>query len=298
MGATLYFDVSALRFLHWKREEALNLAKLSRNSASAAASVKMDPCADLLYYQALQRLVETVFCMIKLVMYVYTKFREQENLYFYARIGKFAAVSIVFYEMVSYMMQNYGLAVVGIAFEVLVIVRKAAKYTKAFQERAKLKQTLKRYYGTTSRHGRFQTVKQIPVKDRLCAICFAEMQAGKRLFCGHVFHEDCLRSGLYRASPHREWIKAHSICPTCRRPFDSSGGGNGLDPNEDEATEEEKHVDSARERSKPMGAVTFALPKDAADRVEPAEERRRIRFEAANRRSLAAERKKREEKKE
>eukprot|EP01022_Parablepharisma_sp_SALTPOND_P033519 TRINITY_DN88913_c1_g1_i1.p5 TRINITY_DN88913_c1_g1~~TRINITY_DN88913_c1_g1_i1.p5 ORF type:complete len:158 (-),score=8.18 TRINITY_DN88913_c1_g1_i1:376-849(-) len=84
---------------------------------------------------------------------------------------------------VSHMMETYGLSMFGITFEVALILKKGSKYIKAFQERSKLEKTLKK----------FKTVKEIPEKDKICAICFAEMTVGKQFLCGHIFHEDCIK---------------------------------------------------------------------------------------------------------
>ena len=81
------------------------------------------------------------------------------------------------------MMNAYSLSVMGITFEIALILKKANKYMKAFQERAKLEKTLKQ----------FKTVKEIPEKDKICAICFAEMTVGKQFICGHIFHEECIK---------------------------------------------------------------------------------------------------------
>jgi len=40
-----------------------------------------------------------------------------------------------------------------------------------------------------------------------CPICFGEMDVGKRIPCGHVFHGECLR----------QWVEGSEYCPICRR---------------------------------------------------------------------------------
>jgi len=81
------------------------------------------------------------------------------------------------------MMKTYGLSIFGIAFEVALVIKKGRKYLNAFQERQKLTNTL----------SQFKTITEISEKDKTCAICFVEMQSAKKLQCGHLFHEDCIR---------------------------------------------------------------------------------------------------------
>ncbi|EDQ91088.1 uncharacterized protein MONBRDRAFT_24008 [Monosiga brevicollis MX1] len=42
--------------------------------------------------------------------------------------------------------------------------------------------------------------------DNLCTICREDMDVGKKLPCGHIFHLNCLRS----------WLQQNQSCPTCR----------------------------------------------------------------------------------
>ncbi len=143
VGAMLYFDVSVFHFISGKSEEMRAAKPQGENNTGT------DPTIDLLYFQCLMRLAETVFCMIKMSLYAYTSYMEQfasqENLFFLSRIAKFAATTYIFYRMVLYMTNNYGLSITGVAFEIAMIVKKASKYMKAFQERARLTKTLKQY---------------------------------------------------------------------------------------------------------------------------------------------------------
>lgn len=40
-----------------------------------------------------------------------------------------------------------------------------------------------------------------------CPICFCEMDVGKKINCGHVFHMECLK----------RWSESSEVCPMCRR---------------------------------------------------------------------------------
>lgn len=40
-----------------------------------------------------------------------------------------------------------------------------------------------------------------------CPICWDKMDTGRKLPCGHLFHNFCLRS----------WLEQDTSCPTCRK---------------------------------------------------------------------------------
>lgn len=40
-----------------------------------------------------------------------------------------------------------------------------------------------------------------------CPICWDKMETGRKLPCGHLFHNSCLRS----------WLEQDTSCPTCRK---------------------------------------------------------------------------------
>jgi hypothetical protein len=50
------------------------------------------------------------------------------------------------------------------------------------------------------------TEEELALIDRICIICREEMNIGKKLPCGHIFHFQCLRL----------WLERQQICPTCR----------------------------------------------------------------------------------
>jgi len=59
----------------------------------------------------------------------------------------------------------------------------------------------------------FPTVKRAEFEtgeyDDICLICRDQMETGKKLPCGHVFHESCILS----------WLEQQNTCPTCREPL-------------------------------------------------------------------------------
>lgn len=40
-----------------------------------------------------------------------------------------------------------------------------------------------------------------------CPICFGDMERGKKISCGHVYHISCLK----------KWVETSEVCPICRR---------------------------------------------------------------------------------
>ena len=65
------------------------------------------------------------------------------------------------------------------------------------------------------------TEEELNSTDRTCIICRDEMEAAKKLPCGHLFHFNCLRS----------WLERQQACPTCRRPvFDENNSLNRAVP--------------------------------------------------------------------
>ena len=52
------------------------------------------------------------------------------------------------------------------------------------------------------------------VGDLQCPICFVEMEVGKKISCGHVFHLECLKT----------WVETSEVCPICRREMFRSTG--------------------------------------------------------------------------
>lgn len=53
-----------------------------------------------------------------------------------------------------------------------------------------------------------------------CAICWEKMESARKLPCGHLFHNSCLRS----------WLEQDSSCPTCRTTLSESNEGRNAGP--------------------------------------------------------------------
>ncbi|XP_023695483.1 E3 ubiquitin-protein ligase AMFR-like [Paramormyrops kingsleyae] len=59
------------------------------------------------------------------------------------------------------------------------------------------------------------TPEELADNDDDCAICWDSMQAARKLPCGHLFHNSCLRS----------WLEQDTSCPTCRISLSITEGG-------------------------------------------------------------------------
>ncbi|XP_062404560.1 E3 ubiquitin-protein ligase AMFR [Sardina pilchardus] len=64
------------------------------------------------------------------------------------------------------------------------------------------------------------TAEELAANNDDCAICWDTMHTARKLPCGHLFHNSCLRS----------WLEQDTSCPTCRLPLNISGeGGHARD---------------------------------------------------------------------
>uniref|UniRef100_A0A8K9XU79 E3 ubiquitin-protein ligase AMFR n=1 Tax=Oncorhynchus mykiss TaxID=8022 RepID=A0A8K9XU79_ONCMY len=59
------------------------------------------------------------------------------------------------------------------------------------------------------------TSEELVANSDDCAICWDTMQTARKLPCGHLFHNSCLRS----------WLEQDTSCPTCRMSLNISGDG-------------------------------------------------------------------------
>ncbi|XP_048778287.2 E3 ubiquitin-protein ligase AMFR-like [Ostrea edulis] len=62
------------------------------------------------------------------------------------------------------------------------------------------------------------TKEELQVHNDNCAVCWERMESSRKLPCGHLFHNACLRS----------WLEQDTSCPTCRL---SLSEGTQVDPN-------------------------------------------------------------------
>ncbi|KAJ0047295.1 hypothetical protein NL108_004570 [Boleophthalmus pectinirostris] len=59
------------------------------------------------------------------------------------------------------------------------------------------------------------TPEELAANDDDCAICWDTMFTARKLPCGHLFHNSCLRS----------WLEQDTSCPTCRKSLNINGDG-------------------------------------------------------------------------
>uniref|UniRef100_A0A3P8VVF4 E3 ubiquitin-protein ligase AMFR n=1 Tax=Cynoglossus semilaevis TaxID=244447 RepID=A0A3P8VVF4_CYNSE len=59
------------------------------------------------------------------------------------------------------------------------------------------------------------TAEELAANDDDCAICWDSMLSARKLPCGHLFHNSCLRS----------WLEQDTSCPTCRTSLNINGNG-------------------------------------------------------------------------
>uniref|UniRef100_A0A8D3DYC5 E3 ubiquitin-protein ligase AMFR n=1 Tax=Scophthalmus maximus TaxID=52904 RepID=A0A8D3DYC5_SCOMX len=60
------------------------------------------------------------------------------------------------------------------------------------------------------------TAEELAANDDDCAICWDTMLTARKLPCGHLFHNSCLRS----------WLEQDTSCPTCRTSLNINGDGS------------------------------------------------------------------------
>ncbi|KAL4658739.1 E3 ubiquitin-protein ligase AMFR-like [Arapaima gigas] len=72
------------------------------------------------------------------------------------------------------------------------------------------------------------TPEELATNSDDCAICWDSMQAARKLPCGHLFHNSCLRS----------WLEQDTSCPTCRMSLSINEGGQAQGERQREALED------------------------------------------------------------
>ncbi|XP_062922755.1 autocrine motility factor receptor a [Mobula hypostoma] len=74
------------------------------------------------------------------------------------------------------------------------------------QRRLKRHKNYLRVVGNMEARFAAATPEELASNDDDCAICWDSMQSARKLPCGHLFHNSCLRS----------WLEQDTSCPTCR----------------------------------------------------------------------------------
>ncbi|CAH2324501.1 E3 ubiquitin- ligase AMFR isoform X1 [Pelobates cultripes] len=71
--------------------------------------------------------------------------------------------------------------------------------------------------GNMEAHFAVATPEELEANNDDCAICWDSMQAARKLPCGHLFHNSCLRS----------WLEQDTSCPTCRMSLNMADNNRG-----------------------------------------------------------------------
>lgn len=59
-----------------------------------------------------------------------------------------------------------------------------------------MKNVITNFYKTIKIFSSIKKMEDIYETDELCLICLSDIDQGKKLQCGHAFHESCLRSWI------------------------------------------------------------------------------------------------------
>ncbi|XP_051884069.1 autocrine motility factor receptor a [Pristis pectinata] len=104
------------------------------------------------------------------------------------------------------------------------------------QRRLKRHKNYLRVVGNMEARFAAATPEELASNDDDCAICWDSMQSARKLPCGHLFHNSCLRS----------WLEQDTSCPTCRM---------SLNINEDNRVGETHRRDNLDENMGPVPVV-------------------------------------------
>ncbi|XP_078067233.1 E3 ubiquitin-protein ligase AMFR isoform X2 [Mustelus asterias] len=104
------------------------------------------------------------------------------------------------------------------------------------QRRLKRHKNYLRVVGNMEARFAAATPEELASNNDDCAICWDSMQSARKLPCGHLFHNSCLRS----------WLEQDTSCPTCRM---------SLNINEDNHAGEPRQRDNLDENIGPVPVV-------------------------------------------
>ncbi|XP_068115638.1 E3 ubiquitin-protein ligase AMFR [Hyperolius riggenbachi] len=111
----------------------------------------------------------------------------------------------------------------------LVIFMQLRHLFHELQRRLRRHKNYLRVVGNMEAHFAVATQEELEANNDDCAICWDSMQAARKLPCGHLFHNSCLRS----------WLEQDTSCPTCRMSLNMADGSrprseqqrDNIDPN-------------------------------------------------------------------
>ncbi|XP_053401749.1 E3 ubiquitin-protein ligase AMFR-like [Mercenaria mercenaria] len=88
-----------------------------------------------------------------------------------------------------------------------------------FKRRIKRHKNYRRVVKNMEERFSMATPEELNSNDDDCAVCWEKMETARKLPCGHLFHNSCLRS----------WLEQDTSCPTCRLSLNERP--TGVDPN-------------------------------------------------------------------
>ncbi|KAM9301909.1 E3 ubiquitin-protein ligase AMFR [Gastrophryne carolinensis] len=111
----------------------------------------------------------------------------------------------------------------------LVIFMQLRHLFHELQRRLRRHKNYLRVVGNMEAHFAVATPEELEANNDDCAICWDSMLAARKLPCGHLFHNSCLRS----------WLEQDTSCPTCRMSLNMADGSrphgeqqrDNIDPN-------------------------------------------------------------------
>lgn len=139
--------------------------------------------------------------------------------YYTELIFELAALSIDFGHHVHMLL--WGNILLSMAS--LVICMQLRYLFYEFQRRIKRHQNYRRVVKNMEQRFSMATLEEINANDDDCAVCWEKLETARKLPCGHLFHNSCLRS----------WLEQDTSCPTCRKSLSDrpSTDSNGNVPN-------------------------------------------------------------------
>ncbi|XP_053305284.1 E3 ubiquitin-protein ligase AMFR [Spea bombifrons] len=96
----------------------------------------------------------------------------------------------------------------------LVIFMQLRHLFHELQRRLRRHKNYLRVVGNMEAHFSVATPEELEANNDDCAICWDSMQSARKLPCGHLFHNSCLRS----------WLEQDTSCPTCRMSLNMADG--------------------------------------------------------------------------
>jgi len=140
--------------------------------------------------------------------------------------------------------------------------------------------------------GKLKTKTNIPDNLKTCNICLESMNEAKKLPCGHLFHENCIR--YLNISMLSAWLNGHTTCPVCNDKLELDENSNlrskRVIPKLEEHLNNLQKVEELEKVQKEEGvkdtntaSIEFSTFQSATSRDSIAQEKKRLTVELKNR---------------